>query len=261
MLNTVFGINVLDTASGTHCLQIHSYADVLTSALRRSFAMSKIAFEMRDQMDSMSEAEFEHAMGLSKAAFIKYLDEAAAGEERCRAYVGKLAPDFSAHTLNTDGSISSDLLILSSLRGVPTSLIFGCYTCPIFRRQTDRMKQLISEYDDRVQFVFVYVLEAHPIDGWNTNSNRSDDVMYAQPINLTERAKVANDWRRTYSLENPVVLDWPDNRINADYAGGPERLYVLDANGMVTFKSEQGPYYDSHLDDWGSALEQAATNR
>lgn len=217
--------------------------------------MSRIAFEMRDQMDGMSETEFEDAMGLSKTAFRDYLAKASAEEDGCQANVGKLAPSFSAHTLNGDGSTSSALLHLSDLRGAPASLIFGCYTCPVFRRQSDRMKQLIAEYDDRMQFVFVYVLEAHPTDGWNTDSNRAENIMYAQPVSLEERAKVANDWRRAYDFRNPVVLDWPDNRMNADYAGGPERLYVLDASGIVTFKSEQGPYYDSHLEDWATALE------
>ena len=223
--------------------------------------MSKIAFEMRDQMDSFSETEFETAMGLSKAAFLDYLDKAAAGEVRCQANVGDLAPDFAAHTLNDDGSVSSDLLNLSGLRGAPASLVFGSYTCPIFRRQSERMKQLIAEYGDAVQFIFVYVLEAHPTDGWNTNSNRADDIMYAQPANTDERAKVANDWRRAYSFQSPVALDWPDNRINADYAGSPERLYVLDAKGVVTFKSEQGPYHDSHLEDWAAALEKVAKEK
>ncbi|MEX0280222.1 MAG: deiodinase-like protein [Arenibacterium sp.] len=217
--------------------------------------MSRIAFEMRDQMDSMSETEFKNSMGLSKAAFRDYLKEAAAEEDRCQATVGRLAPNFTAHTLNADGSASSTLLDLSDLRGAPASLIFGCYTCPVFRRQSDRMKQLIAEYNDWMQFVFIYVLEAHPTDGWNTNSNRAENIMYAQPVSLEERAKVASDWRRAYHFENPVVLDWPDNRINADYAGGPERLYVLDARGFVTFKSEQGPYYDSHLEDWATALD------
>lgn len=218
--------------------------------------MSRIAFEMRDQMDGMSETEFEDAMGLSKAAFLDYLEEAAAGEERCKADLGQLAPSFSAHTLTPEGSISSDLLTLSDLLGAPSALVFGCYTCPVFRRQSDRMKQLIAEYDGRVRFVFVYVLEAHPTDGWNTNSNRADDIMYAQPVSLEERARVASDWRRAYDFKNPIVLDWPDNRINAEYAGAPERLYVLDANGTVTFKSEQGPYHDSHLEDWAAALEE-----
>jgi len=220
--------------------------------------MSKIASEMRDQMGNMSEAEFETAMGLSKAAFLDYLEGAAAEETRCRAQLGEVAPDFSAHTLTADGSISTDLLTLSNLRGVPTSLIFGCYTCPVFRRQSDRIRQLILDYDGRVQMVFVYVLEAHPTDGWNTTSNKADGIMYAQPVSLEQRAAVASDWRQAYSFESPVVLDWPDNRINADYAGGPERLYILDASGTVTFKSEQGPYYDSHLEDWAAALEDIA---
>ena len=52
------------------------------------------------------------------------------------------------------------------------------------------------------------------------------------------------------------MLSWPDDRINEDYAGGAERLYVLDAKGTVISKSEQVPYYDSHLDDWAIALEE-----
>ena len=217
--------------------------------------MSRIAFEMRDQMDDMSEDEFEDSMGLTKTAFRDYLETAAVLEDGCLAQEGAPAPNFSAYTLNLNGGVSSGLLELSDLRGAPVSLIFGCYTCPIFRRQSDRMKQLIAHYGDQVQFVFVYVLEAHPTDGWNTGSNKADDVMYAQPIDLEGRARIANDWRKAYDFENPVVLDWPDNRINADYAGGPERLYVLDGAGVVTFKSEQGPYYDSHLEDWAAALE------
>ena len=87
--------------------------------------MSTIAFSMRDQMDSMSDAEFKDAMSLSKAEFLEYLGKAAAGEERCQANIGERAPDFSAHVLENDGKVSSDLLTLSSLRGAPVSLIFG----------------------------------------------------------------------------------------------------------------------------------------
>ena len=117
---------------------------------------------------------------------------------------------------------------------------------------------MIANFDNLVQFLFVYTLEAHPTDGWNTNSNRSDKIMYPQPTNMDERAKVAHDWRSAHSFYSPVVLDWPDNRINDDYAGEPERLYVLDAKGIVTFKSEQGPYHDSPLEDWAVALENVA---
>ena len=220
--------------------------------------MSRIAQEMRSRMDGMSETEFSDMMGLSKAAFLDHLAEAAADEARCVARPGAPAPDFTAHRLGGDGAVSADMLSLSDLRGAPVSLIFGCYTCPIFRQQTDRMKQLIAEHGAAVRFLFVYVREAHPTDGWNTRSNREAGIAYAQPVTLEERAKVAADWRRAFAIGGPLALDWPDNRINADYAGSPERLYVLDAGGVVTFRSEQGPYRDDHLEDWAAALRQAA---
>ncbi|SNS22577.1 hypothetical protein [Antarctobacter heliothermus] len=108
--------------------------------------MSRIAFEMRDEMDAMSEEQFEDAMGLSKAAFLEYLDEASAAEARCEARLGECAPEFSAHKLLSDGGISKGLFALSDVRGAPSSLIFGSYTCPIFRRQSDRMKDLIARH-------------------------------------------------------------------------------------------------------------------
>ena len=218
--------------------------------------MSKISEAMLAEMDVMSEAEFLASVGLSKAAFLEEIAVAERAEVRAIAAEGKAAPDFSAHTLTPSGAISSELFHLSELRGRPACLIFGCYTCPVFRRQTDRMKELIAAHQDAVQFVFVYVLETHPTDGWNTKSNEAANIMYAQPITLEDRAAVARDWRAAFDIRSPIVLDWPDNRINDDYAGTPERLYVLDTQGVVTFKSEQGPYYDDHLEDWAAALVQ-----
>jgi hypothetical protein len=219
--------------------------------------MSKMAQELRSRMNDMSDEEFEDMLGLSKHAFLEHLDEMAVAEARCVANVGMPAPDFSAHTLSVDGSISSDMLTLSDQRGTPTALIFGCYTCPMFRRQTDRMRDLIASYNGAVQFLFVYVVEAHPTNGWNTPSNVAANIMYTQPVTLNERTKIATDWKNAYGFKSPIVLDWPDNRINEDYSGSPERLHVLDAKGFVTFKSDQGPYDDSHLDDWAVALVEA----
>lgn len=216
--------------------------------------LSKMVEGMRARMDGMSEQEFEDMLGLSKSSFLNHLDKKAAIEARCTAHAGQLAPDFSAHTLESDGSISKSLTTLSDMRGKPVSLIFGCYTCPIFRRQSKRMAELISAHADTIEFLFVYVKEAHPTDGWNTPSNRAADIMYAQPVSMEDRAKVAADWREAYGFTNPVLLDWSDNRINTEYSGSPERLYVLDPSGVVTFRSEQGPYNDDHLEDWAEAL-------
>ncbi len=216
--------------------------------------MSKMALAMRSRMHEISDAEFEGQLGLSKAEFLEHLDEMAAIEALCIAETGVLAPDFSAHLLDDDGGISTELLTLSKLKPMPTGLIFGCYTCPIFRRQTKRMKEIIQRYEQQIRFLFVYVVEAHPTDGWNTPSNKAENIMYHQPQDLSERAAIAHAWRNTFELQSPIVLDWPDNRINEAYSGSPERLYVLDCELFVKFKSEQGPYDDGHLDDWANVL-------
>jgi hypothetical protein len=216
--------------------------------------MSKMALAMRSRMHEMSDVEFEGQLGLSKAEFLEHLDEMANIEARCIAETGMPAPDFAAHLLDDDGGVSTEMLTLSNLAPMPIGLIFGCYTCPIFRRQTNRMKEIIRRYENQIRFVFVYVIEAHPTDGWNTPSNKAENIMYRQPQDLSERAAIAHAWRDAFELQKPIVLDWPDNRINEAYSGSPERLYVLDSERVVRFKSEQGPYEDSHLDDWAQAL-------
>ena len=216
--------------------------------------MSKMAFALRSRMHEIPDAEFEGELGLSKAEFLEHLNEMAKIEERCIAETGIQAPDFEAHLLNKDAGISTEMLTLSRLEPMPTGLIFGCYTCPIFRRQTHRMKEIIRRYEQNIRFLFVYVIEAHPTDGWNTPSNKAENVMYRQPQDLLERAAIAHAWRDAFELRNPIVLDWPDNRINEAYSGSPERLYVLDSDRFVRFKSDQGPFDDSHLDDWAKAL-------
>lgn len=217
--------------------------------------MSKIALALLSKMDDMSDREFEDMLGLSKPDFLDHMNDMADIEARCLVETGAPAPDITAHQLADDGGVSDDLFTLSDLPPKPIGLIFGCYTCPIFRRQTDRLKEIIRHYEGRVLFFFVYVVEAHPTDGWNTPSNIEADIMYTQPRDLDERAAIARDWRRAFGIASRVVLDWPDNRINTTWSGSPERLYVLDAGKIVTFQSDQGPFEDDHLEDWASALE------
>jgi hypothetical protein len=220
--------------------------------------MSKLSLALISQMDEMSEREFRDMLGLSKSAFLDHVKEMADFEAQCAAETGSPAPDFTAHLLGEDGGISDDLVTLSDLPERPIALIFGCYTCPIFRRQMDRFREIIRHFEDRVLFLFVYVVEAHPTDGWNTPSNVEAGIMYAQPQDMAGRASIARDWRRAFGVDAPVALDWPDNGINAAWAGSPERLYVLDARKIVTFKSDQGPFEDAHLEDWAAALEKVA---
>ncbi len=46
-----------------------------------------------------------------------------------------------------------------------------------------------------------------------------------------------------YNFSFPMVLDDMTNEVEAKYVAMPERLYVLDENGRVTWKCGLGPHY------------------
>lgn len=45
----------------------------------------------------------------------------------------------------------------------------------------------------------------------------------------------------TLKLSVPSVLDGEDNRVNAAYAGWPDRLYIVDIQGKIAYKGGPGP--------------------
>ncbi len=49
---------------------------------------------------------------------------------------------------------------------------------------------------------------------------------------MTERASVAGKWMQEQKVSMPVALDDMNNTIDSDYSGAPERLYLIDKNGI-----------------------------
>jgi hypothetical protein len=88
----------------------------------------------------------------------------------------------------------------------------------------------------------VYILEAHPSDVWQMQSNLKDKVVFASPRNEEERAFVAGACVRKLGIKFPAVLDGFDNTTEKAYTGWPDRLYLIDHDGRVTYKSKAGPF-------------------
>lgn len=119
------------------------------------------------------------------------------------------------------------------------------------------MNELYETYRDRVQFFCVYIQEAHPTDGWQVPSNVDAGVLQAQPKTIEERAQVAATCALTLNLRMPMLLDEMTNDVDTKYAALPERLYVLDAEGRVFFKSVMGSMgFD--VEAWARAIEEVA---
>ena len=73
-------------------------------------------------------------------------------------------------------------------------------------------------------------------------SNIKDKVVFASPKNEEERAYVAGACVRKLGIKFPAVLDEFGNSTELAYTGWPDRLYLIDRDGKVAYKSRPGPF-------------------
>jgi hypothetical protein len=91
-------------------------------------------------------------------------------------------------------------------------------------------------------FYIVYIQEAHPSDLWQMPVNVADEVVFSSPQNAGERLDLATACVRKLGIELPALLDHMDDSAERDYSGWPDRLYVIDSQGRVAYKSRPGPF-------------------
>jgi type I thyroxine 5'-deiodinase len=115
---------------------------------------------------------------------------------------------------------------------------------------------LYAEYRDRAAFYIVYIQEAHAADVWQMSSNVKQNVVFTLPKSLDERAQVADSCVRNLHIDIPALLDDFGNSTEIAYTGWPDRLYVIDREGRVAFKSKPGPF-GFHPEDMEGALKKA----
>jgi Iodothyronine deiodinase len=93
-----------------------------------------------------------------------------------------------------------------------------------------------------VAFYAVYIEEAHPSDIWQMGSNVREGVVFRNPQSDGERFEVAQSCVRTLGIHFPALIDGLDNTVERMYTGWPDRLYLIDREGRVVFKSTPGPF-------------------
>jgi hypothetical protein len=104
------------------------------------------------------------------------------------------------------------------------------------------LNKLYETYRDRVAFYVVYIQEAHPIDGWQLDVNVKDSVLFANTRTADKRGEVANVCVVKLGIKLPAIVDHPDDRVERAYTGWPDRLYLIDRQGKVAYKSKAGPF-------------------
>jgi hypothetical protein len=77
---------------------------------------------------------------------------------------------------------------------------------------------------------------------WQMQSNVRDNVIFRNPKTDAEREQVANSCIRNLHIAFPALLDSVENKVEQEYAGWPDRLYLIGTDGRVRYKSEAGPF-------------------
>ena len=116
------------------------------------------------------------------------------------------------------------------------------------------MEEIYSQYRDRMEFFVIYVQEAHPTDGWQTDSNVAEGVLFRQHQSYEEREEVAQTCSLDLHMAMPVLIEEMNNGTDEAYGAAPERLYVIGSDGNVFYKGGAGPHFFD-LDEWEQAIE------
>jgi len=176
--------------------------------------------------------------GPTKTTLVRGLFRQEIGSLQAGPALDMTAPDFRLKTV--DGREEKTLSKLIGPK--PVVLIFGNFTCGPFRSQAGNVEKVYKRYRDRANFLMVYVREAHPTDGWHMESNDRVGVSLRQPTSYDERVSVAQTCSRVLELRMPMLVDTLDDQVGARYSGMPSRLYVIDGQGKVAYKSGRGPF-------------------
>lgn len=144
--------------------------------------------------------------------------------------IGDDAPNFTLTDI--DGAAVS----LTDLRGKPVVIEFGSYTCPIFRGKINAFEELQKQYGNVVHFVLIYTREAHPIDGAEIPAQTENGIIIKQHTSYDERLTCAKRTRDELGVTTRILVDGIDSVVTKQYAGQPNRGYILDGQGKVLSK-------------------------
>ncbi len=116
-----------------------------------------------------------------------------------------------------------------------------------------RLDEIAAEFKEHMDFYCVYIQEAHPDDGWQVQHNLDAGIVHDAPTTIGERAELAEVCVLELSFKMPMLLDNMANEVDGKYNALPERLYLIDAEGIVTFKTVAGPHgFDPEA--WAGAI-------
>lgn len=104
------------------------------------------------------------------------------------------------------------------------------------------MQRWYEDFGGRADFYVVYIAEAHSIDGWQTESNEAEGIRIRQHERFEDRVAAAELCAEKLALTIPTLVDGMDDAANKAFAAWPERLYIINTEGVIHYAGGPGPY-------------------
>lgn len=114
------------------------------------------------------------------------------------------------------------------------------------------LRELYQSYNGLVQFLPIYIREAHPVDGWWMGGGIMGKMVkkYSpavavdvyDPLTIEERRTVANRCETILQYAIRTYVDEMDDHVSKLYAAKPTRLYLVGLDGRVVYAGGIGPY-------------------
>jgi len=114
------------------------------------------------------------------------------------------------------------------------------------------LHDLYAMYHQQVQFLNIYIREAHPVDGWwfgkglprlmlkLSGSKAATDIY--DPKTIEERRAAAGRCETSLQYGIRTYVDEMDDAVNTAYAAHPTRLYLVGLDGRVVYAGGLGPF-------------------
>lgn len=147
-------------------------------------------------------------------------------------HVGEIAPDFFLKSASGNSEFS-----LTELRKTkPVVLIMASWGCGLFRETVPGLRALHERYKNHVNFVMIYIREAHSLDGSKEGAQIKD------PKTILERMEAATACRKQLQLPFSVLVDSINDPVMTRWAALPLRIYVVGTDGKIAYAGPQGPW-------------------
>ena len=133
---------------------------------------------------------------------------------------GDRVPAFELITTGGERLVNDDVFV-----DKPVLIVFGSMTCPMTASSAPSVQELHEEFGDRVDFIMMYVREAHPGENYSQAESMDDKIASAKAL------------RQFYGIDWTVAADTLDGDLHRALDPKPNAAYLVSSSGEILFRS------------------------